>query len=228
VTLTSAIYHRRSQHPVRPPHPETPAGSWRTGSSRDCGATSGRSNSTRRRNRPMRQAIKIASPGLSPTAIAMIVTARLADYPWRDVPVTLTSHLSHDLVTGSLTDANWPTRAYRGIRDRIPPSRFEGLRGERAGSAYHCPKPRSGIFAHRVAIASVLSRDRTASPSPDTPAKSLIRGTSSLRNPRGTACAPGSCCGTEVQKPREINVVACVAGPPERGALVHSNCETTS
>jgi hypothetical protein len=76
VTLTSAIYHRCGQHPVRPPHPETPASSWRTGSSRDCGATSGRSNSTRRRNRPMGRAIKIASPGLSPTAIAMIVTAQ--------------------------------------------------------------------------------------------------------------------------------------------------------
>jgi hypothetical protein len=177
----------------------------------------------------MGRAIKIANPGLSPTAIAMIVTAQFGRVSIVRCPRhTDTSHLSHDLVTGSLTDANWPTRAYRAIRHRIPPWRFEGLRGERAGSAYHCPKPRSGNFAHRVAIARVLSRDRTASPSPDAPAKSLIRGTSSLRNPRGTACAPGSCCGTEVQKPREINVVACVAGPPERGALVHPNCETTS
>ena len=41
-------------------------------------------------------------------------------------------------------------------------------------------------------------------------------------------CCGGSCCGVEVQKPRAINVVAYVAGPPEREALAHPDCETTN
>ena len=57
-----------------------------TGSRRDCGDTSGRSNRVRSRNRPMGRAIRSASPGLSPTATAIIDAAQsgrlsMARYP---------------------------------------------------------------------------------------------------------------------------------------------------
>jgi hypothetical protein len=54
-----------------PLHPGGATTAGPSGSRWDCGATSGRSNSTRRRNRPMGRAIRSARPGLSPTATAM-------------------------------------------------------------------------------------------------------------------------------------------------------------
>jgi hypothetical protein len=44
-----------------------------------------------------------------------------------------------------------------------------------------------------------------------------IFGRPRIRHRARCGCCGGSCCGVEVQKPREINVVACVAGPLGRG-----------
>jgi hypothetical protein len=62
--------------PSRTPYPETPTGSLRAGSRPVLGATSGRGHNARWSSRAIERAEKSASPGLSPTAIAMIVTAQ--------------------------------------------------------------------------------------------------------------------------------------------------------
>jgi hypothetical protein len=74
----------------RPHHPGGTTTAGPSGSHRTRGAASGRSDSPRRRNRPMGRAIRSASQGLSPTATAMTDTAQLADCPWRRPHVALT------------------------------------------------------------------------------------------------------------------------------------------
>jgi hypothetical protein len=87
------------------------------------------SNSVRRRKRPMGRAIRSAGPGLSPTANAMIFHAELGRLSMMSSPHhTDRSHLSRDLVTGSLTDGRRP--AFRsGVRLSI--ARRRGYTGRR-------------------------------------------------------------------------------------------------
>ena len=73
----------------------------------------GSGRSRRRRNRPIGQAIRSASPELRPTATARIDAAQSGRLSMVSSPVTLTGgHLAHDLITGLLTTAG--VRLYRG------------------------------------------------------------------------------------------------------------------
>ena len=74
----------------RYPRGAATAGPSRNGSRSDRGATSGVFNSTRRRKQPMGRAISSVSPGLSPTAIAMIDTAQAGRLSMARSPPLLT------------------------------------------------------------------------------------------------------------------------------------------
>jgi len=91
-------------------HPRSPGGSSGAGSRPALGGTSGCGQSKRWSSQAIRRAERIASPGLSPTAIAMIETAhsgRLSNGAMSPSCTNLGRGF-HAMVTGSLTDAQRP------------------------------------------------------------------------------------------------------------------------
>jgi hypothetical protein len=145
LTPTSAIYHRSGQHAVRPAHPETPAGSPCAGARPGLSATSGRGHKARWSSRAIERAERSASPGLSPTAIAMIDAAQSGRLSMARCPDhTDRSHLSHDLVTGLLTGGR-----HCGLKSEAA---LGGVcRGPSHLGASHSSRPRMPRFGRPVA-----------------------------------------------------------------------------